>query len=52
MDNLNLIQVFAPHFSKLVWEQAQVLLLGAILAPGQRTIVDPEIQTENWARIR
>lgn len=38
MDNLNLIQVFAPYFSKLIWEQAQVLLLGAILAPGQRTV--------------
>lgn len=38
MDYLSLIQVFAPHFSKLVWEQAQVLLLGAILVPGQRTV--------------
>lgn len=38
MDNLNLIQFFAPHFSKLIWEQARVLLLGAILAPGQRTV--------------
>lgn len=38
MDYLNLIQVFAPHFSKLVWEQAQVLLLGALLVPGQRTV--------------
>jgi hypothetical protein len=38
MDYLSLIQVFAPHFSKLVWEHAQVLLLGAILAPGRRTV--------------
>jgi len=38
MDYLSLIQVFAPHFSKLVWEQAQVLLIGAILVPGQRTV--------------
>jgi hypothetical protein len=38
MDYLNLIQVFAPHFSKLVWEQAQVLLIGAILVPGRRTV--------------
>ncbi len=38
MDYLNLIQVFAPYFSKLVWEQAQVLLLGAMLVPGRRTV--------------
>jgi hypothetical protein len=38
MDYLNLIRVFAPHFSKLVWEQAQVLLLGAMLVPGKRTV--------------
>ena len=38
MDYLSLIQVFAPHFSKLVWEQAQVLLLGAMLVPGRRTV--------------
>jgi hypothetical protein len=38
MDYLNLIQVFAPYFSKLVWEHAQVLVLGAILVPGQRTV--------------
>jgi hypothetical protein len=35
---LKLIQVFAPHFSACVWHQARVLLLGAILAPGQRTV--------------
>lgn len=38
MDYLNLIQVFAPHFSKLVWAQAQVLLVGAMLVPGRRTV--------------
>jgi len=38
VDYLNLIQVFAPLFSNLVWQHAQVLLLGAILAPGQRTV--------------
>ena len=37
-DYLNLIQVFAPLFSDLVWQHAQVLLVGAILAPGQRTV--------------
>ena len=29
---------FAPLFSKRVWQNAQVLLIGAILAPGQRTV--------------
>ena len=37
-DYLNLIREFAPYFSNLVWQRAQVLLLGAILAPGQRTV--------------
>ena len=34
----SLIQAFAPHFSNCVWQHAQVLLLGAILAPGRRTV--------------
>jgi hypothetical protein len=29
---------FAPLFSERVWQHAQVLLMGAILAPGQRTV--------------
>jgi hypothetical protein len=29
---------FAPLFSKRVWQHAQVLLMGAILAPGPRTV--------------
>jgi hypothetical protein len=29
---------FAPLFSKRVWEHAQLLLAGAILAPGRRTV--------------
>jgi hypothetical protein len=33
-----LIVVFAPLFSKRVWEHAQVLLVGAVLAPGRRTV--------------
>jgi hypothetical protein len=37
-DYLNLICVFAPCFSNLVWQHAQVLLVGAILTPGQRTV--------------
>jgi len=33
-----LIVKFAPLFSKRVWEHAQVLVVGALLAPGQRTV--------------
>jgi hypothetical protein len=29
---------FAPLFSKRVWQHAQLLLVGAILAPGRRTV--------------
>jgi hypothetical protein len=29
---------FVPLFSKRVWQHAQVLLMGAILAPGARTV--------------
>jgi hypothetical protein len=29
---------FAPLFSKRVWHHAQMLLVGAILAPGRRTV--------------
>lgn len=35
---LTLIAVFAPLFSKRIWECAQVLLVGAVVAPGKRTI--------------
>jgi len=35
---LTLIQRFASYFSKGVWAHAQVLLLGAILVPGRRTV--------------
>ena len=33
-----LINSFAPLFTKRVWEHVQVLLVGAMLAPGKRTI--------------
>ncbi len=33
-----LIVAFAPLFSKSVFEHVQVLLIGAILAPGKRTV--------------
>ena len=35
---LSLLVEFAPLFSKPVWEHAKVLLVGAILAPGTRTV--------------
>jgi hypothetical protein len=35
---VSLIQAFAPFFSHCIWQHAQVLLLGAILAPGRRTV--------------
>ena len=34
----SLIRIFAPCFSKLVWQHAQILLIGAILVPGTRTV--------------
>jgi hypothetical protein len=33
-----ILMTFAPVFSRRVWLRVQVLLLGAILAPGQRTV--------------
>jgi len=35
---LTLILAFAPVFTKRVWQHVQVLLTGAILAPGKRTV--------------
>jgi hypothetical protein len=35
---LAVLQTFAPLFSPVVWPGAQQLLLGAILAPGKRTV--------------
>jgi hypothetical protein len=29
---------FAPAFSKRVWEHVQILVVGALLAPGTRTV--------------
>ncbi len=37
-DYHNLIQPFAPVFSKRLWPLVQVLLIGAVLTPGQRTV--------------
>jgi hypothetical protein len=35
---LTLIAMFAPVFSRRVWQQVQVMVVGAILAPGKRTV--------------
>jgi hypothetical protein len=35
---LRLLGPFAPHFSRRVWPHALILLVGAILAPGRRTV--------------
>jgi hypothetical protein len=35
---IRLLVPFAPLFSRAVWQNAQVLLMGAILAPGRRTV--------------
>jgi hypothetical protein len=35
---IRVLTPFAPLFSKRVWQHAQVLLVGAILAPGKRTV--------------
>lgn len=35
---LTLIATFAPIFSRCIWHQVQVLVAGAILAPGKRTV--------------
>jgi hypothetical protein len=35
---LSILTVFAPLFSHCLWTQVQVLVVGAILTPGQRTV--------------
>ncbi len=37
-DLLTMISVFAPLVSERVWQRAQVLLIGALLVPGRRTV--------------
>jgi hypothetical protein len=34
----SVVTIFAPLFTKRVWQHVQVLLVGAILAPGKRTV--------------
>jgi len=35
---LPLLAAFAPHFARRVWPHALILVVGAILAPGRRTV--------------
>ena len=37
-DLLTIISVFAPLFTESVWQRAQILLTGAMLTPGRRTV--------------
>ena len=37
-DYIRILAMFASHFTPQTWEQAQVLVTGAILARGQRTV--------------
>lgn len=37
-DYLSIVALFAPLFSKCLWAHIQVLLVGAIVTPGQRTV--------------
>jgi hypothetical protein len=37
-DYITILEAFACVFSKRIWLHAQILLMGAILAPGQRTV--------------
>ena len=34
----SIMLAFAPLFSKRVWQSVQVLVVGAILSPGKRTV--------------
>jgi hypothetical protein len=54
-----LIVAFAPLFSKPVFQHAQVLLMGAILSPGKRTVtaalrvmgLSQDAQFQNYHRV-
>src|SRR6266581_7259328 len=54
-----LIVRFAPLFSKRVWEHAKELVVGALLAPGKRTVtaalrvmgLSQEKQYQNYHRV-
>ncbi len=59
MEIVRVLHPFAGAFSARVWEWAQVLLVGAILAPGQRTVttalrvlgLSGEVYFQNYHRV-
>jgi hypothetical protein len=56
---IQVLRVFEPVFSERVWEWAKILLVGAILTPGQRTVtaamrvmgLSGEAQYQNYHRV-
>lgn len=56
---ITVLRPFAPVFSERIWAWAKVLLVGAILAPGQRTVaatlrvmgLSTEAQFQNYHRV-
>lgn len=58
-DFVSLMLMFAPLFSKRVWQSVLVLVVGAILAPGKRTVsailrvmdLDQEQHFQNYHRV-
>ena len=56
---IHVLQYFEPLFSERVWEWAKILLVGAILAPGKRTVtaalrvmgLSQERQFQNFHRV-
>jgi hypothetical protein len=58
-ESISVLRPFAPVFSERTWEWVQVLVVGAILAPGQRTVaailrvmgLSAERQFQNYHRV-
>jgi len=56
---MDIIGAFAPVFSERIWDWAQVMVIGAILAPGKRTVsavlrvmgLGQEKQYQNYHRV-
>lgn len=56
---IQVLRAFELHFSERVWEWATILLIGAILAPGKRTVtaalrvmgLSGERQFQNYHRV-
>ncbi len=54
-----ILQPFAPAFGKRIWERVKVLVVGAILVPGQRTVaavlrvmgLSDDIHFQNYHRV-